>query len=553
MKRILISSLLCLVAWAGRAQAIRDIDITARLLRDGSAEITQVWDVTVVDGTEWYVPVDNLGKMSITDFTVSENGRRFIDEGTGWNTRRSLSEKAGRSGIVEKGSGSLELCWGQGSYGDHVWTVKYTLHGLVQALDDADAFNHMFINDEMPAPPRHVRLTVENATGGPEWTYDNTQVWAFGFYGDINLVDGKVIAESNQSFSSKSSLIAMVRFDKGLFDPAVNRGGSFAKMQKKAFKGSDYKEDNSDKGILALFAAFLAALFGGGIFVVVEKIRGRVWKKSVFGRNKVEEWYRDVPLDGNLAAAWFAIKEGSRFGVKDSYKQNLYGAYFLKWILEGKMKPEQDPKREKRVNLVIVPDAEIDDEVEMSFFRMAMEAAGDDGILQAKEFEKWSRKHPDRVTAWPDKVSGKGWGYFAGRQLIKSGNKTNEAGQKEACNLLGFKNFLKDFTISDQRTVSEVGLWKDYLVFAQLFGIADKVAEQLQKLFPTEFQQYTASYGMGTNGMLRTIRTTNSYSTSLMHGVSAARTADSIKGFGGSSSFGGGGGFSGGGHGGGSR
>ena len=79
------------------------------------------------------------------------------------------------------------------------------------------------------------------------------------------------------------------------------------------------------------------------------------------------------------------------------------------------------------------------------------------------------------------------------------------------------------------------------------------MAEQLQKLFPTEFQQYTATYGMDYNGMVRTIRMSNNYSTSMMRGISAARTAESVKGFGGSSSFGGGGGFSGGGHGGGSR
>ena len=194
MKRLILTGLLCLVAWAGRAQAIHDLDITARLRGDGSAEITQVWDVTVVSGTEWYIPVENLGKMRITDFSVSENGRRFISEGENWDVHRSLAEKAGRCGIVPKGSGSLELCWGQGSMGDHVWTVQYTLHGLVQALNDADAFNYMFVNDELSAPPQHVRLRIENATGGPDWTYDNTQVWAFGFIGDINLVDGTVVA-----------------------------------------------------------------------------------------------------------------------------------------------------------------------------------------------------------------------------------------------------------------------------------------------------------------------------------------------------------------------
>ena len=554
MKRLVLTCLFCLAAWAGRAQTIHDIDITARLLKDGSAEITQVWDVHVVSGTEWYVPMDNLGKMSVTDLTVSENGRTFIDEGTSWDTHRTLEEKAGRSGIVEKGGGSIELCWGQGSMGDHVWTVTYTLHGLVQSLQDADAFNHMFVNDE--TEPEHVRLTLQNCTGGPEWTYDNTRVWGFGFNGNIDLVDGEIVAESSEPFSYRSRLIAMVRFDKGLFEPAVSRDISFEKMQKKAFKGSDYKEDNAFKWLVGLFLAALAAIFGGGIWVLIEKARGRVWKKSVFGKNKVDDWYRDVPLDGDLAAAWYTLKEGSRFGLKQADKQHLYGAYFLKWILEGKMKSIPDPKKDTRVNLVVDPETVIEDEVEMSFYRMVLEAAGADGILQAKEFERWSEKHSERVMAWPDTLAGKGWSYFAGHKYLDRGKTNTEEGKKAACSLIGFKNYLKDFTISDQRTVSEVGLWKNYLVFAQLFGNADKVADQLKKLFPVEFQQYTQAYGLDPTGMTRTIRMTDNMSGSVMRGTMAgvaARSAESVKGFGGRTSFGGGGGFSGGGHGGGSR
>ena len=555
MKRLILTSLLFLAVQVGQAQSIHDLDITARLLKDGSAEITQVWDVTVVRGTEWYVPVENLGKMSITDFSVSENGRRFISEGENWDIDRTLEQKAGRCGIVPKGSGSLELCWGQGSLGDHVWTVTYTLHGLVQSLTDADAFNHMFVNDGMAAPPAHVRLTLENATDGPEWTYDNTRVWGFGFNGEIDVVDGKVVAESTEPFSDKSRLIAMVRFEKGLFEPAVSRDTSFEKMRKKAFRGSEYKGD-SDRGIIALFLLGLASILGGGIWYLIQRATGRVWKKSLFGKRKIDDWHHEVPVDGDLSAAWFVISEGSRFGVRNKDKQQLYGAYFLKWILEGKMKAIPDPKKDSRVNLVITPESEFDDDVEASFFRMAVEAAGSDGILQAREFERWSKDHSTRLTTWPDKVAGKGWGYFVAHKFFRKGKECNAEGQAAATQVIGFKNHLKDFTISDEREVSEVALWKNYLVFAQLFGIADQVAKQMQKLFPVEFQQYTQAYGLNPNSMLRTIRMTDSLSSSMMRGVAAAaaaQAAQSAKGFGGRTSFGGGGGFSGGGHGGGSR
>ena len=123
----------------------------------------------------------------------------------------------------------------------------------------------------------------------------------------------------------------------------------------------------------------------------------------------------------------------------------------------------------------------------------------------------------------------------------------------EARRVIEFKNFLEDFTLSKERGATEVGLWKDYLVFAQLFGIADKVAKQFQKLFPKEFQEVAQSAGLDPNAMIRTINVTNGMSTSAINRATAKYTAGSVKGTGGHTSFGGGGGFSGGGFGGGSR
>jgi hypothetical protein len=78
MRKLLLSVLAVLAGtFVVHAQTIRDLDIQVELYPDGSGRVTQVWDVTVVDGTEWYIPIDNLGKMSVSDFSVSENGQEF--------------------------------------------------------------------------------------------------------------------------------------------------------------------------------------------------------------------------------------------------------------------------------------------------------------------------------------------------------------------------------------------------------------------------------------------------------------------------------------------
>ena len=536
------------------AQQIRDLDIKAVLLKDGSAEITQVWDVLVTDGTEWYVPVGNLGKMQITDFSVSENGRPFYYEGDSWDIHRSLEEKAGRCGIVRKRSDAVELCWGQGSIGNHQWTASFTVTGLVQSLQDKDAFNFMFVNPGLVAPPRHVKVTIRNATGGPEWTTDNTLVWGFGCPGEINVIDGEIIAESTEPLAYDNKLIAMVAFDKGLFEPAVSRDISFSEMQDKALEGSSYGEgDESFKHFLWLM---LACLLSGGaliLWVAIAYATGNKYKKSLFGTRKITEWFREAPLEGNLFASDYVLENSSRFGITTPNSQNLIGAFFLRWILEGTVRVEPDPKKPKRVNLAFGDAPEITDDVERALYEMAREASGANLLLESGEFEKWSEKNFRKFTAWPERAKARGRNILHTKGYL-TGLPSKEEGAREMRHVIEFKNFLTDFTLSKERGAVEVKLWKDYLVFAQLFGIADKVAAQFERLYPTEFKEYAQqTVGMDIPYMMRTIRMTNNMSSSAVNRAVQRYQTGSIKGLGGGMYIGGGGGFSGGGFGGGSR
>ena len=536
------------------AQRIRDIDIRVELNPDGSGRVTQVWDVSVVDGTEWYVPVTNLGKMSVSDFSVSENGQEFVNEGRGWDIHRSLAEKAGRCGIVA-GNDGVELCWGQGSYGPHVWTAQFTLHGLVQSFTEADGFNFQFVNPGLAAPPQHVKLTLVNATGGPGWTYDNTRVWGYGSYGDIDVKDGQIVYESSEPFSYESSVIALVRFEKGLFSPTVSRDMTFEQLKQRAMEGSSYREGGGfmEKLMLALFAL----LFGGSLFAFIRAIvlnaLGYKYKKSMYGKTKITEWYREAPLQGNLFASSFVLDNGWRFPSGTTSSRGLIGALFLRWILDGQVKVQPDPNNARRVNLDFSQEPAFQDDVELALYNMAREAAGSNRLLESGEFEKWSERNFKKMTAWPIRAKARGQGFLQDKHYFAHGTTTNADGAREACKVVEFRNFLNDFTLSKERGAGEVGLWKDYLVFAQLYGIADKVATQFQKLYPKEFEEVAQAVGVDPNVMMRTIRLNNNMSASAINRAVAKQQAGSIRGTGGHTSFGGGGGFSGGGFGGGSR
>ena len=531
-----------------QAQEIRDMDIQVVVGRDGSATVTTDWDVTVTSGTEWYIPVENLGPMKVTSLKVSEGGKTFVDEGFNWDSGRSLEQKKGRSGLVRKTDG-VELCWGQGSLGDHKWRSVVKMTGLVQGMTDYDGFNFQFVNTQMVAGPQHVKVTIVNKTGGPEWTSADTKVWAFGFRGSIYVIDGAVVAETRKPMSKRNHVTIMVRFDKGMFAPEITKNSSFSVMEKKAKKGSSYN-------ILSNTKAWGPYLLGVGILALILWIlgafaTGNIYRKKMFGTRKIEGWCRDVPLDGNLFAAFYVMDGSRRFYLDgNKYNRNLMGAVFLKWMLEGKVTTQKGWSK-KSVRLVLQEGLDLKDPVEADLYEMCLVAAGRDHILAPREFKRWSRWNYVHIQNWPYRARGKGRSFLLRKGFIDKRDRGTEAGFGPLKEVIEFKHFLEDFTILNQRAVPEVYLWNQHLIYAALFGIADKVSKQMKKLYPTEFAEYSQTHLFDTLTMMALGYMVQKLAEAGLRAASTQAARES--GEGGSSSVGGGGGHSGGGVGGGSR
>ena len=105
----------------------------------------------------------------------------------------------------------------------------------------------------------------------------------------------------------------------------------------------------------------------------------------------------------------------------------------------------------------------------------------------------------------------------------------------------------------DTKEVMEVKFWDEYLMFAYLFGIADKVSKQLKDMYPEVLQYSNFDYDMiefVDSVSNKIVRYAGSFDAKISEDFrESARSAARTYSFGGS----GGGGFSRGGGGGGSR
>lgn len=100
----------------------------------------------------------------------------------------------------------------------------------------------------------------------------------------------------------------------------------------------------------------------------------------------------------------------------------------------------------------------------------------------------------------------------------------------------GLKKYMEDFSMLDKREVPEIIIWEHFLVFATVFGIAEKVLKQLKIVYPDidknlDINTYTCMYLMMNTNFSSSF--TNAINTSMSSAYSSAS--------------GGGGGFSGGG------
>jgi len=553
----IIPSLLILLTAALQAAAgpvLHNLEIEVSLKDNGDADIVEMRTMTIDnDGTECYIVIGNLAGSNITDFRVTDElGAEYINEGK-WNVNRTRIEKTQRCGIVTKSDG-YELCWGLGMPGERTYIVRYTVTDLVRDYGETDGFNYMFVTRNMKPSPQEASVTIKAphlANGLPK---DSVRVWSFGFYGENEIADGEVVSYTTEPMTEKSAMIVMLELDKGILHPTMQEKETFEEVKERAFEGSDYKEPAWYQKLWNFITeepgVFFGLLLGGllGLWAIWSGIRVSRERKKLL---KTIDWYRDIPINGDLVHArglFDAFYLGG--GITD---EDMISAMVLRLIrtgtltiedrivmptglrrimgAEGKVQPciiiKEFNERNRLINAA--PIRKLYD-----MFRMA---SGEDLVLQPRELKKWMGRHEDEVMAFV--------------KLLKESVSLKQAKAEieDTKKVFGLKKYLQDFTLANERHVSEVSLWNDYLVYATLFGIADQVMADMKQINPEYLQMNQISRNLTDRRVVpMLLATTSSTATSIKQSVESRNS-----GGGGRSSFGGGGGFHGGGSGGGVR
>lgn len=555
LKYLYIIGIFLLFPISVNAIDIDTVDIDVYVDKNGNAHITEKWIDPEADygDTEFYKSYDNLGEMSITDYAVTYNNQVF-EYKQDWDIDESFEEKAYKNGLYYE-DGKTELCFGISDYNSGTYTLTYTIENFIVKLNDADMIYFNFLPSGNDIDNFHLKLYSD-------YSFEDTlPVWGFGKKdGTAYVYDGYVEMNSEGDIDEDEYITLLAQFDKDTFDSSYVIDKDFDDYLTMAKKGS--KTSINANPIVKFIKALFSFMFSNFIFiffaiifiVTIIKSRNKIGSyKYDFGKNgrklpKDINKIRDIPFDDIYKVYLYSTIYHLNYK-----KTDLLGAVLLKWLKEKRISIEKGTTKilKKEESKIVLSDNFIaNNEYEMKLHKMLLEASKD-GILESNEFEKWCKNNYGKILRWFDDILDYETEKLLSEgllQKVEKGSKVQITDKfiEEACLVKGVKEFLLEFSRINEKEAIEVNLWDMYLIYAQIFGIADKVAKQFKKLYPNEIETYNERYGYGFDDILFINMISTSGMSTAMSSRDKANSYSSggggfMSGGGGGGSFGGGG------------
>lgn len=536
------------------AESISSITMNIYIDSNGDAHVTETWVANPTEKTEYYHAYHEIGNSKIENFVVADETSNYtlID----WNPKASFSDKAYKYGYNYTNNG-VELCFGKSSYDKHTYVLYYTITSFVSQVDDADIVYWNLLDSISPSPS-NVNITISSDTPFS----DNLDVWGYGYNGYAYVYDGKIYMSTDGNLNSDEYMVTLIKFPKGTFNTTNILDHDFNYYYEMAEKGVTHHEEN---GYLVTIIIIFTAFFWVFIIMIIGAVikttpqNGQKYRLSISPddrKMKDVPNFRDIPCGKDIFKAYYI---SYNYGLMKK-QTDLLGAVLLKWLKEKRISINKEEKSglfsKEKTSIILNNNIDFLNDSEKEIYDMLYEASKD-GILESREFEKWSKNNYKKIFNWFNNVLD-----CQAEKLIENGNlikidkkslffkyseyEPNSLFREDIKQVKGLRKFLIDFTNIKNREAIEVMLYDEYLMFASIFGIAAKVAKQFKELYPDYIQNYDFDYD--------DITFINTFSSTGVDAASLARSrAESYTAGGGGFSSSGGGGGSFGGGGGGSR
>lgn len=247
---------------------------------------------------------------------------------------------------------------------------------------------------------------------------------------------------------------------------------------------------------------YVYMIFWISLFLIIFKL----FLKKIKNRNNSQImnldksiYYRDIPCFESIELAYWLLYNFSDI-KKNDLINGLFGAYLLNWCKKGYVDIKKiDNGRNSNFSIMFKEINWEKNYAESSIFDFLKKVSGNNNILEKNEIKNYCSIDGNKfelefmiqnILKETEKrlesqqyitiIPSKDYILFKTQPQIILSNKIINEYQ----NLNGLKNYLLDFSNMDEKMHVEVHIWENYLIFANLLGIADKVKQQFNKIYP---------------------------------------------------------------------
>lgn len=493
------------------ANEINSLEMDIEINEDGSVSVTETREADMDEGTENYIVFndEDMDEVEVTDFSVEG----FTEE-ENWDMDASQEEKAGKYGTIDTDDGT-ELVWGIGEYGEHTYVVNYTLDNAVRNLDGGQSLYWNF-DTFTDLPTENFRMNVRSDISLND---EDIKFWGFGFEGDIVTVDDGIQWTAGETLTDGNDAVLLMHFPEGTYNTNVSGEGTLEEEEEEAMDGSIYDDGSLGTGWIVTIIGIFGALAAVVVIFTTQlasryKDGGHIASAGKINRrNKNHETSVPPEIDDYAGIAFILMH------MNMAYFEDIFQAYLMKWTDEERITIEIDQQPGKALDKgspkIIIHDYQSlldgysysfeavsdhlkDNDLKSGYdallWRMLLEAADEEGVIDEKGLKKWSKKHAKEVGAVADELK-----KYSGRWLEENGYANykkdkvwgipvpimapTDKGNQLIDHLSQYKNYLKE---DYSRIYENDENYREHIIWSVLVGEGEDVRKHLSKLTPEE-------------------------------------------------------------------
>lgn len=519
-------------------QVLDNLNIQATVTENGDMTVKETWQITLENRDQAYrniyktieLPsnqVDSLAGLSVYDVDnhITYNLQEVSDPENAPSNLQNVCYYTKKGNTIEIGLFMPRIYEGTRNF-----EIQYTFTNCITAYPDTAVLYYQFIGSQFSIPITNMNVTVTLPQN--ETVTDNPYAWLHCTADSFLTIDSpNQISFTAQNIPAQTMVETRIAAPLALF-PNVTRTSSSTNLQNIQNEELEWATAYQKKqeheymlGVLDISIAAVIIVIAIGLFVLTRYLTRR-------HKVNVPEYTREIPKGSSPAAAALLY-----YHYKGGITQKIRGYVFSATLMSLSNKGYLEFGSDETDTLTLTPIGNTKNEMltlseQVMLSLVTTIATETNGSFTLKQFSAYTKKHGKYVNTMFETLFARAkdeirpYGYYEKSQyfvkvikyfgiaaivagiitifassmiyigiaailagiftyIMNTGpNRLSVQGETMYMVWKGLEKYMLEFSNMKEYELPHLELWKDYLVYATMMGISDKVCKQLKLAYP---------------------------------------------------------------------